>query len=358
MTTRRSLATLAVVLLILVVGIGVLYAVRSQVPPTTTVSSTPSATPAPSTPVSSAATSTPLATATPTAAASPGVLAPPAIAYPIPVQLTASSGGVVWVLVGGRWLYRSTDGGATWTQRGLPGTGTYEQSFVSDREGFVIAVGIPEPCASLNGGMWHTTDGGATYESFTATGLQGIQGCPAGLAFADARAGWIGASFNFGRYGIARTSDGGHTWLPAVGLEPPANTTLAAPFGVVRAFGSTLLVQTGRNASQSAQPSGLVFRSLDVGASWNYLLSGPDQLSFVTATRWISLGGPGQSQESTDAGATWHPFTTDYSQAAPVAPVVLFVDAQTGYASNSRGAIQRTIDGGLHWSPVRSPGAP
>jgi hypothetical protein len=44
-TTRRSLATIAVVLLILVAGVGVLYAVRSQVP-ATAVSSTASASPA------------------------------------------------------------------------------------------------------------------------------------------------------------------------------------------------------------------------------------------------------------------------------------------------------------------------
>lgn len=58
MTTRRSLATIAVVLLILVVGIASLYAVRSQVPPTAvfpTSSLTPTATVA-------IATSTPVAT--------------------------------------------------------------------------------------------------------------------------------------------------------------------------------------------------------------------------------------------------------------------------------------------------------
>jgi hypothetical protein len=45
MTTRRSLATIAAVLLILIAGVGVLYAVRSQVP-ATAVSSTASSSPA------------------------------------------------------------------------------------------------------------------------------------------------------------------------------------------------------------------------------------------------------------------------------------------------------------------------
>ena len=45
MTTRRSLATIAAVLLILIAGVGVLYAVRSQTP-TAVVSSAPSVSPA------------------------------------------------------------------------------------------------------------------------------------------------------------------------------------------------------------------------------------------------------------------------------------------------------------------------
>ena len=66
MTTRRSLAILAAVLLILVVGIAFLYAVRSQVPPTA-VSPTPS-------PVPSIATSSPTPSPTnpPTATAQAG----------------------------------------------------------------------------------------------------------------------------------------------------------------------------------------------------------------------------------------------------------------------------------------------
>ncbi|HTJ59582.1 MAG TPA: hypothetical protein VL333_00155, partial [Candidatus Saccharimonadales bacterium] len=58
---------------------------------------------------------------------------------------------------------------------------------------------------------------------------------------------------------------------------------------------------------------------------------------------------------TTDGGATWHSFTTDYQQAAPVPPVITFGDAQVGYAT-VRGAIQRTIDGGAHWSAIRTPG--
>ena len=59
---------------------------------------------------------------------------------------------------------------------------------------------------------------------------------------------------------------------------------------------------------------------------------------------------PGSSSSATtDAGASWHSFATDYVQAAGVPPQIVFGDAQTGYAT-VRGGIQRTSDGGVHWT--------
>jgi photosystem II stability/assembly factor-like uncharacterized protein len=54
-------------------------------------------------------------------------------------------------------------------------------------------------------------------------------------------------------------------------------------------------------------------------------------------------------------GATWHAFTFDYSQAAPIAPEIVFGDPLVGYAT-VRGAIQRTVDGGAHWTQLKTPG--
>jgi len=64
---------------------------------------------------------------------------------------------------------------------------------------------------------------------------------------------------------------------------------------------------------------------------------------------------PRAAKETTDGGATWHAFTSDYQQAAPVSPAITFGDAQAGYAT-VRGSIQRTIDGGAHWTSLRTPG--
>jgi photosystem II stability/assembly factor-like uncharacterized protein len=60
--------------------------------------------------------------------------------------------------------------------------------------------------------------------------------------------------------------------------------------------------------------------------------------------------------ETVDAGKTWHSYSSDYQDAAGVASVFVFGDPLAGYGS-VRGGIRRTIDGGLHWSLIKTPGA-
>jgi photosystem II stability/assembly factor-like uncharacterized protein len=122
--------------------------------------------------------------------------------------------------------------------------------------------------------------------------------------------------------------------------------------GPVRAFGSTLFVSAGVAYNQ------YVFRSTDGGVTWSYLAKAPVQdsnVDFVTATRWLQLIAPGQSYETTDAGATWHMSASQYSQAAPIGADFVFADSQVGYAT-VRGEISRTVDSGLQWVRLHSPG--
>jgi photosystem II stability/assembly factor-like uncharacterized protein len=76
---------------------------------------------------------------------------------------------------------------------------------------------------------------------------------------------------------------------------------------------------------------------------------------FVTSSRWLKLIDPERSIETTDAGATWHRYSSDFSQAAPVATFFVFADSRVGYGT-VRGGITRTADGGLHWTPLETPG--
>ena len=183
--------------------------------------------------------------------------------------------------------------------------------------------------------------------------------CKNGLSFSDLQHGFLSASDPSGALTIYRTGDGGRSWTGSRLPDPPgfvAGSAAQAVFvGPVRAFGATFLVEViGEAVSGETR---FVFRSQDGGATWAYLATTPvpSSVAFVTATRWLQLLLPGQTRETTDAGASWHLYASDYGQAAPVPPQVVFGDPQIGYAT-VRGSIRRTLDGGLHWTGIRTPG--
>jgi photosystem II stability/assembly factor-like uncharacterized protein len=101
-----------------------------------------------------------------------------------------------------------------------------------------------------------------------------------------------------------------------------------------------------------------IFRSADGGATWTYLATagpGINNVTFVTQSRWLKISNSGSALETTDAGKTWHSYSSDYQNAAGVPSVFVFGDSLVGYGT-VRGGIQRTVDGGLHWSLIKTPG--
>jgi len=279
----------------------------------------------------------------------------------------------VWALVAGTRLFRSTDRGETWLERSaaldpLQGPDR-EVAFISENEGWLATPGQPgTQCTFQSVAIARTTDGGARWEqvalagapaSPSSTGIADRQ-CKSGLAFSDAQRGYLSAWDPNSRPIIYRTADGGRTWSASSPLpDPPGFTTRPAGgalrAGRVRAFGATLLVTA--SGTVDGHPASYVFLSTD-GASWAYQATippGDGAFAFVSASRWLVLSAPGASKMTTDSGATWHDFAADYSQAAPIPPEVVFADALVGYAT-VRGAIQRTVDGGAHWTAIKTPG--
>jgi photosystem II stability/assembly factor-like uncharacterized protein len=302
-----------------------------------------------------------------TAVATPTV-APTLIPLPSSAQIDAPSGTVVWVLVADTRLFRSTDRGDSWQERPVPPNLPVALSFIDDHEGWALVPqggGVPPPpggaCTAPSVTLQRTADAGASWQQLAATGL-GPGPCKVSLRFADAQRGFIGAFDPNGSPLVYRTADGGRTWTASQRLpDPPGFTTRSGGgptlgIGRVSSFGPTLLVTAFPTNPSTGRLH--AYRSTNGGATWAYASTAPNpnqDLAFVTATRWLQLSSPGDSKETTDGGATWHAFTTTYQQAAPIAPAVVFGDAQVGYAT-VRGAIQRTTDGGATWTPIRTPG--
>ncbi len=271
-------------------------------------------------PASSASTAPPsVAKATPSPTA-PTSTVPTSSVTPIPlpsfVQLSAPSSNVVWALVAGTRLFRSTDRGDNWEERPVPmdplGLNS-EIAFITEGEGWLATPGQPgSQCTFQSVGIAHTVDGGATWDpvviaaplaSTDPSGLA-VRQCKDGLTFVDQQRGFLSASDPNSPPIIHRTSDGGRTWSASRPLpDPPGFTTRPAVgalrAGRVHAFGTTLLVDAtgtidGRLVSYS-------FRSVDGGASWSYQAARPESggaFAFVSASRWLQIAPPGSQEKA------------------------------------------------------------
>jgi len=290
----------------------------------------------------------------------------------IPPSLSAPSGNLIWALVAHAVLYRSTDRGDTWEQRALPVTmergSLLEVSFVDDRQGWIFHPGVPvTACASAPAEIWHTIDGGTTWERVAQVDQQnhgsglGFNQCKEGLSFVDAKHGFLTAGDENHSPTIYGTADGGKNWAASTLPDPPDFKTSAGGFtlraGLVKRFGKTLYVQAWGKQPGAIPDRQYMFRSSDGGATWSWLMKVPSRyIVMVTESRWLQLIMPGQSMESTNSGQQWHPYASDFITDNPVGgPQIVFADSQVGYAQR-RGALQRTIDGGLNWVRIAAPG--
>jgi photosystem II stability/assembly factor-like uncharacterized protein/DNA-binding CsgD family transcriptional regulator len=286
--------------------------------------------------------------------------APTPIPMPTNVQLSAPSGEVVWALVGGEALFRSLDHGTTWTEQKLPDAGTAPVSgpqFGNDHDGWALGIGAPATqCeAQFVDGLWRTNDAGETWTKISPTGI-GDRQCKDDPTFTDAKHGFIAAWDPNSQPVIYRTSDAGDSWTASQPLpDPLGQRTSPGGFALrpqnIAQRGDVLLLAAG------GWQHTYVYRSDDGGATWFYAATVPNvtdvaQISFVDTNHWLLTGG---SLETTDAGQTWGAAPAAPSFAAPIAPQIIFADAQTGYAT-ARGEIQRTLDGGATWQPIHTPG--
>jgi photosystem II stability/assembly factor-like uncharacterized protein len=301
----------------------------------------------------------------------PGWRSPtPGMYGPTTATVSAPSNDVLWVLVADRFLFRSTDRGARWQARSLPprvgGGGPPEISFTDANNGWYFVNGVPETqCNGAGAEVWRTNDGASTWHRVALVAwMQPAQSdsgiayaqCKEVLSFIDPMKGFLGAGDPNRKLAIYRTADGGKTWSASTLPDPPG--FVSQPGGgtlrlrLIKGFGNTVLALAGARANQ------YVFRSTDDGATWTYLATivnaGANYPVFVTAMRWLVIGNDSSGLETTDAGKSWHAFSTDYYDAAGLVSTFVFADSSVGYVT-ARGLLQRTVDGGSHWTRIYAP---
>jgi photosystem II stability/assembly factor-like uncharacterized protein len=267
----------------------------------------------------------------------------------------------------GDGIYRSADGGKTWTHLGLRDGQQIPKVIVDPRNPdrvFVAVLGHPYG-PNEERGIFRSTDGGKTFEKVLYkdenTGGSDLEFDPANpdivyAAMWEARQGpWENGAWGGTGGGIFKSTDGGTTWRPLTkGL-------ISGTDGIVQADLAVAPSDPNRLYASVATPRGVgVYRSDDAGESWTRITTdprpagrigggdlpvpavnpkNPDVVFMASTVTW----------KSTDGGKTWTGFRgapggDDYQGIwiNPNNPDVMLLAAD-------QGAIV-TVNGGASWS--------
>jgi uncharacterized protein (TIGR03437 family) len=247
----------------------------------------------------------------------------------------------------GGWLvWRTADGGATWTAAGSPAIGTpYTVQADPKTAGVAYAGG--------SAGLAKTSDGGATWKMvYTPKGTGGVYSVA--IHPEDSLHVWAVTAD-----GVMESRDGGGSWTVRADV---------APYGSVSDLPSLMLADPAGSGAVAALGSSWLRLSRDGGAKWT-TLSLPASASYqgfqnfafdaaAAGTLYAGTTRPGASMVvvSTDWGANWkeQPALANWSPALKG----LLSDPERGgvlYATYHGGTwypdgIYRSTDGGATWS--------
>ncbi len=210
---------------------------------------------------------------------------------------------------------------------------------------------------STGGGIWKTTDAGASWApvndflpSLSVTSIVSLPNDPNTL-FAATGDGWF-ASLSIRGAGIYKSADGGATWSQ---LPSTANSTFIAVNSLaISADGKTLLAAI---TNQVSGATGGIYRSTDAGASWTKTVEGADfgvvEFHPSDSTKAIASTTTGQAVYTTDGGASWNVasgFTTNNRvqvKYAPSNPAIVYASVD-GKSSE----LWKSTDGGATYAKV------
>jgi photosystem II stability/assembly factor-like uncharacterized protein len=232
--------------------------------------------------------------------------------------LDAVSRDVAWVGGSNGSVFRTLDGGDTWTNVSPPGsTGLLfrdVEAFGRDR---AVVLAIGESDASR---IYRTDDGGQTWtQTFTNPDPAAFYDC---MAFSDAHHGLALSDPPDGKFRIIATSDGGRSWQ----VRPSAGMPAALTGEFAFAASGTCLTTAGKHDAWFGTGGGAearVFHSRDNGETWTVaatpvVSTSPDgggifSLAFRDRRHGFAIGGDLSTSGvavdalavTNDGGSTW-----------------------------------------------------
>jgi photosystem II stability/assembly factor-like uncharacterized protein len=224
---------------------------------------------------------------------------------------------VAWASGAEGTVIRTTDGGASWRRRPVPGGDICDFRDVAafdESTAYVLSIGPGEQSR-----IYKSSDGGASWvESFRNRDLRGFLDA---LAFWNSSRGILQGDPVDGWFQIWITADGGMTWTQ---VAPQGMPSALAGEGAFAASGTCLVVQGETNAwlGTGGARTARVFRSVDRGRTWSASetpisagtpSSGIFSLAFRDADHGVAVGGDYRRAEqgghivarTDDGGRTW-----------------------------------------------------
>lgn len=258
----------------------------------------------------------------------------------------------------GDGIYRSTDGGETWSHRGLAGSGRIGRVVVDPRDPDVAYAAAMGHCygPQEERGVFRTTDGGESWERVLFadpdTGASDLAMDPANPRILYAGM-WQMRIRTWGREsggpgsGLYRSRDGGDTWerLSGRGLpDPPwGKIGLAVSPAAPERVYALIETNSNRDFAPLTEHQGVLWRSDDRGGSWQLVSSDhalvqrplyysravvapddADEVHFLSVQHRVSLDG-GVTSTPSRSGGDHHDMWID-----PLAPERMIVGHDQG----------------------------
>jgi photosystem II stability/assembly factor-like uncharacterized protein len=268
--------------------------------------------------------------------------------------LKPGGSGIVW---------RTDDGGTTWTKTALGATALWSLAVVGPSLAWAGTGCDADAPASCRPALLASHDGGLTWSTIASEAF-------ATLDFVDASDGW-GAS------PLRHTTDGGRTWTDSPAQPCPASLDMR-PVGVSfvdakRGWVACLGDSVGTQANQQE-----VVGTTDGGKTWTVLASAwvtnPDVGSIPRAgfpsgiamrangsgLIWMPITAVDGTWRTADGGRTWIDVRIGANQGDYGALAASLVDDRTWLIVLENGGgqglqIVRTTDGGASWAQVATP---